>query len=53
MAAKFTIPIVGAFFLLLAFFRFARDRGRLQPASKTWFLIGAIFSAIGVWLWLQ
>ncbi len=53
MAAKFIIPLVGALFLVLAIARFAKDGGRLTPASRTWLLVGAIFSAVSVWLWLH
>ena len=53
MPAKYILAIVCAVFLVLALVRFAKNRGRVQPASKTWFLIGGIFVAISIWLWMQ
>jgi len=53
MAAKFIIPVIGAFFLVLACVRFMKDGGRIKPASKAWFLVGGIFSAVGFWLWVR
>ncbi len=53
MDAKLIIPVIGAVFLVLALARVTKDRWRLQPASKAWFLLGSIFSVVSAWLWLH
>lgn len=40
-------------FLAAATFRYFRDGGQMAPASKTWFLVGAIFGLVSGWLWLH
>jgi hypothetical protein len=45
-------PLAGVF-LLLGAWRVLREGGRLDPAARTWLLIGAIFGTVSLWLWLS
>ena len=51
MSAKYIMAGAAAMFLTAAAVRLLRDRGRLVPASKTWLMIGVIFSIVSIWLW--
>lgn len=48
--AKTILAILGPLFLLLAAWRTARA-GALVPQARTWFIVGAIFSLVALWLW--
>ena len=50
MKAACILLIFGVLFLIAATVRFVRDGQRLHPQSKTWFIIAAIFIAVGGWL---
>jgi cytochrome c oxidase assembly factor CtaG len=52
MQANYILPVVGVVFIIMAFARLKRDQGKLHPQSKTWFLVGGIFIAVGAWLTL-
>jgi hypothetical protein len=51
MSAKYIMAGAAAMFLAAGAVRLLRDRGRLVPASKTWLMIGVIFSIVSIWLW--
>jgi len=53
MAAKYVLAVFSIVFLIAAFVRLARDKGRIAPASKTWLLVGIIFAAVSAWLFWQ
>ena len=53
MAAKYILAALAAVFLAMAFVRMMNDRARPHPQTRTWLLIGIIFGAVSVWLWLQ
>jgi len=48
---RLIFAVLGPLFLLLAGWRCWRAGG-LVPQAKTWLIIGGIFSAVAVWLWL-
>lgn len=52
MAARYILSVLSAVFLILAGLRIWRDSGRIQPASRTWLLIGAIFALVSAYLWM-
>lgn len=52
MAARYILTALALVFLAAAAIRMVRDGGRVGPAARTWFLIGVIFGAVSVWLWL-
>ena len=47
---KTVFAVLGPLFLLLAFWRVLRAGG-LVPQARTWLILGAIFSAVAIWLW--
>ena len=47
---KTVFAVLGPLFLLLALWRALRA-GWLVPQARTWSILGAIFSAVAVWLW--
>jgi hypothetical protein len=47
--AQLIFTILGPLFLLLGGWR-AIGAGRLVPQARTWLIIGAIFSAVALWL---
>ena len=51
MAAKYILGVLGVVFLLVALVRLAKDGWQLGPASRTWLIIGVIFSAVSAWSW--
>jgi len=51
MAAKYIFVVLAVIFLLAASLRLIKDRGRIVPASRTWFMVAFIFGAVSVWLW--
>lgn len=53
MAAKTILAVLSVVFLVAAVLRLRRDGGRIAPASKAWLLVGGIFGAVSIWLWLQ
>lgn len=42
--------LLGPAFLALGAWRCARA-GRLVPQARAWLIIGAVFSAVALWLW--
>ena len=53
MQARLMLTVLALVFLAAACLRCYRDGGRIAPASKTWFLTGAIFALVSTWLWLR
>ena len=53
MQARTILTILALVFLAAAALRMVRERGRIGPAGKTWWLVGAIFAAVSVWLWTR
>lgn len=51
VTAELVFTILGPLFLLLGAWR-CISAGGLVPQARTWLLVGAIFSAVAVWLWL-
>lgn len=51
MIATYILAILGVVFLVAAAVRLAKDSGKLGPASKTWLIIGVIFTAVSAWTW--
>ena len=47
---KTVFAVLGPLFLLLALWRGLRA-GALVPQARTWLILGAIFSAVAIWLW--
>ena len=52
MAAKYILALLSVGFLIAAARRLARD-GQLQPQSRTWLLIAAIFALVSGWLFAR
>ena len=50
ITAQLIFAILGPLFLLLGAWRCIRAAS-LVPQGRTWLIIGAIFSAVAVWLW--
>lgn len=51
MTAKYILGVLGVVFLIVAGIRLARDGWKIGPASKTWLIIGVIFTAVSAWTW--
>ena len=47
---KLIFAVLGPLFLALGALRFLRG-GALVPQASTWLILGAIFSAVDLWLW--
>jgi hypothetical protein len=50
MPTRYIFAVLGGAFLLAAAIRLARNGWRIQPASRTWLIIGVIFSAVSWWI---
>ncbi|MGW8392298.1 hypothetical protein [Pseudoduganella sp. HUAS MS19] len=53
MHARTILAVLSLLFLAAAALRCFRDGGHVAAASKTWFLVGAIFALVSGWLWLS
>jgi hypothetical protein len=53
VSAEAILALMAAAFLLAAAWRMRRDHGRIEPASRTWLLVGGIFALVSTWLWLK
>jgi hypothetical protein len=51
MAAKYILGVLGVVFLVAAGVRLAKDGWKIRPASKTWLIIGVLFTAVTAWTW--
>lgn len=50
VTAQLIFTVLGPLFLMLGAWR-CISAGGLVPQGRTWLIIGAIFSAVAVWLW--
>jgi hypothetical protein len=53
VAAKGILAALGVVFLALAMLRILRDRGQITPASRTWLIVGIIFTGVSAYLWMS
>jgi len=53
MPVRYILGCLAVLFLALGGLRVARESGRIDPAARTWLLIGVIFSVVSVWLWVS
>jgi len=51
VSARLILSVLAVAFLVFALIRMSRNNGRIDPASRTWLLIAAIFGAVSAWLW--
>jgi hypothetical protein len=51
MLAKYILAVLGLVFLALCVGRVARNQRRLDPASRTWLIVGVIFLVVAGVLW--
>jgi len=49
---RLVLAVLGPLFLLLGLWRVLAARA-LVPQARAWLLIGAIFSAVAIWLWTR
>ena len=50
---RLVLAVLGPLFLLLGLWRMLRAGGAVVPQARTWLLVGAIFSAVAIWLWTR
>ena len=48
--AKLIFAVLGPVFLVLGALS-CLHAGRIRPQARAWLIVGAIFSAVAVWLW--
>jgi hypothetical protein len=48
---QWLFAVLGPLFLALGVVRFVQAR-RLVPQARTWFILGVVFTAVAVWLWV-
>jgi hypothetical protein len=53
MRAVLVLALLGFAFLLAGMLRMSRRHGRIDPASKTWLLTGAMLALVSAWLGLR
>jgi hypothetical protein len=53
MQAGIILTVLSLVFLAAACLRYYRDGWHIAPASKTWFLVSALFALVSGWLWLR
>ncbi|MEP7306570.1 MAG: hypothetical protein ABJA98_13720 [Acidobacteriota bacterium] len=53
MAAKYILAVLAVTFLAAAIMRMSRGGGVSHPQTRTWLLVGVLFSAVSVWLFFQ
>ena len=51
MATPYILGGLGLVFLVAAAVRLAKDGGKIAVATRTWLLIGVIFTAVAAWTW--
>jgi uncharacterized membrane protein HdeD (DUF308 family) len=52
MDTQLIFAVLGPVFLLLGIIRCVSAR-KLHPQAKAWLSVGAIFTAVAVWLWFN
>lgn len=50
MEPRWLFPLLAVVFLVLAGARLLRNGRRLDPAARTWLILGVIFAAVSLWL---
>jgi hypothetical protein len=50
LGAPLIFAVLGPCFLLLGAWRWLAA-GRVVPQARAWLIVGAIFSAVALWLW--
>ena len=53
MAAKYIFVILAVVFLVASMFGATRNSGKSNISGRTWLLVGTIFAAVSVWLFLK
>ena len=53
MYAKHILGLLAIIFIALAFRRLGQAGGAASGQARTWFLVGAIFGAVSLWLNLR
>jgi hypothetical protein len=53
MSARWILVVAAAVFAVLVIFRLVRNRGRWDPASRTWTIIAVIFAIVSIFLLRQ
>lgn len=53
MQPRIILTVLCLVFLAAAGLRYYRDGWHIAPASKTWFLVSALFALVSGWLWLS
>jgi hypothetical protein len=53
VAAKFVLGGFAIVFLSAAMWRLSTGGGVRHPQTRTWLMVGVIFSAVSAWLFLQ
>lgn len=51
MTAKYVLSLLSLVFLVAALWRIGREGFKLGPATRTWFVVAAVFGAVSGWLW--
>lgn len=49
---KIIFAILGPLFLMLALWR-TLQAGKVGPQSRTWWIVGTVFSLVALWLWTR
>ena len=53
MGAKYILAVLAVAFLAAALVRMSRGGGISHPQTRTWLLIGVIFSVVSAWLFYR
>ena len=53
MLAKYILALLAAVFVAAGVVRLAGDRGWSHPQTRTFLLVGLIFSVVSAWLFYQ
>jgi hypothetical protein len=51
MYAKHILAALAIVFIVMAFRRLGQSGGASRGQARTWFLVGAIFGAVSLWLY--
>ena len=53
MQAKYILAVLAIVFIALAFRRLGLSGGAASGQARTWFIVGGIFGAVSLWLFLR
>lgn len=53
LSARGILAVLSVVFLGLALARIAGGRSAMDPAIRTWLIVGAIFGIVSTWLWFR